>query len=72
MSSFEDMVRRIQMMNSLEFKNDINKLSEQINIFLDKYGYKGVMGFYKKDKFTLSVLPNEEDVDMHINNFDFE
>lgn len=68
MSGLDDMIKRIELMNSPEYKRDMNKLVKQMIDFIAKYRIKGIMGFYKGEKFTFSILPNEESVEMHINN----
>ena len=54
MNGIDNMIKRIELMNSPQYKNDMDKLAFEITKFLDKYNLKGLMAFYKEDQFKYS------------------
>lgn len=68
MGDLEDMIKRIGLMNKPQYKNDLDELASQIIDFLNKYDLKGIMGFYKKEQFKISILFDEDSVNTNIFN----
>lgn len=65
---FEDMLRRMKLINIPSYKDDMDKLASQITKFLDKYDLQGLMGFYKGEQFKFSILFDENAVNSNIFN----